>query len=60
MDPAWHQYRPARNRQRGACQQLRTMEIGQVGLIAESQGHFDEADYRRQIEQGSANRFSTT
>jgi len=26
--------------------------IGEDGLIAESQGHFDSADYRRQLEGG--------
>jgi hypothetical protein len=28
--------------------------IGDEGLIAESQGHFDEADYQRQVSAGIA------
>jgi predicted ester cyclase len=36
-------------------------EIGADGLIADSLGHFDEADYRRQLEHGAgaAQRSST-
>jgi uncharacterized protein (TIGR02246 family) len=30
--------------------------IGEDGLIAESKGHFDEAEYERQLKSGSANR----
>jgi hypothetical protein len=27
--------------------------IGEDGLIAQSRGHFDEADYRRQLQHGA-------
>ncbi len=47
-----HQHRTGWDGETRPHQRIRGMDVRCDGLIAESQGHFDEADYQHQLQHG--------
>jgi len=52
LDSPRHEQRAGRDGRRVRISGFERWRIGSDGLIASSQGHFDAAEYRRQLEQG--------
>jgi hypothetical protein len=53
LDMDWHEHRPGRHWQVRTNHGYEEWTIGADGLIAESKGHFDEAEYQRQLTSGA-------
>ena len=56
MDADWHEHRPGRTGKAVRINGYEEWTFGADGLIAESTGHFDEAEYNRQLKVGFGGR----